>query len=215
MQKIKKHRTRIKFCGITCAEDAQAAAQAGADAIGLVFYPPAVVAITPQEAVDIAQAVPPFVAVVALFVNADTALVNEVVQSVRPSLLQFHGDEDPNYCQSFNTPYIKACRVQTPDDIRQSIKSHRNARGVLLDAKVEGMYGGSGRTFDWTMIPDAATMPLIIAGGLTAATVGELIIAHRPWAVDASSGVATDSDKRRKEYDKMTAFVKQVKDADE
>ena len=207
-------RTRIKFCGITCATDAQAAAAAGADALGLVFYPPSPSAINIADAANILPAIPPFVEVIALLVNAAEEEVNHIIQQVRPSCLQFHGDEDAQYCRSFGLPYIKACRVQHRDDIVQTMREHDTARGILLDSKNQKQYGGSGKSFDWRLIPANNPKPLIVAGGLSAQTVGALIRTHRPWAVDVSGGIAADDCRRRKDCDKMNAFIQQVQRAD-
>lgn len=207
-------RTRVKFCGIVRPEDAHAAAECGADAIGAVLYPPAAVAVSPAEAAAIYRAAPPFVATVALFVNAAPSFVQEVIACARPSLLQFHGDEDAAYCASFKMPYIKAYRVPPAADIAAAARQYPDAEGILLDTRHEDKYGGTGESFDWNLIPDNAAAPFIIAGGLTAATVGELIVAHRPQAVDVSGGIAANGDKRRKDLDKMRAFIREVANAD-
>lgn len=206
-------RTRVKFCGVTAAADAQAAASLGADAVGLVLYEPAAAALNIAEAAAVARAVPPFVDVVALFVNAEKDFVEEAVQRLRPSLLQFHGDEPAGYCRAFAVPYIKACRVRSAEDISRTMREHEQARGLLLDSHVAGTYGGSGRVFDWKLIPPHPAVPLIVAGGLSAEAVGEVIIKHRPWAVDVSSGIAREGDKRRKSFDKMQSFMREVKNA--
>ena len=208
-------RTRIKFCGITCAEDAQAAAAAGADAVGMVLHPPSPSAVDIDGAADIVRALPPFVESVALLVNAAPDFVGELIRRARPSLLQFHGDESVDECHASGMPYIKACRVGAAEDIAQTIAEHRDdAKGILLDAKAEKIYGGSGKKFDWTLIPADSPLPLIIAGGLTAETVGELIVARRPWAVDVSSGIGCNNDRRRKDSDKMRAFIGEARHAD-
>ena len=207
-------RTRIKFCGIVRPEDARAAATAGADAIGMVFYPPSPVALDAESAAAVCRAAPPFVETVALFVNAAPEFVADIVRRVRPSLLQFHGDESAEYCESFNAPYIKAARVAAAEDITRAFREYGGARGILLDSKTPGKYGGSGKSFDWNLIPSAPPLPLIIAGGLTAKTAGALTAAHRPWAVDVSSGIAADDDKRRKDFGKMELFIQAVQKAD-
>ncbi len=207
-------RTRVKFCGIVRPEDARSAADAGADAVGLVFYPPASAALEADAAAAVCRAVPPFVETVALFADAAAEYAADIIRRVRPSLLQFHGDESAEYCKSFGAPYIKAARVGCAEDIARVLREHGGARGVLLDSKTPGKYGGSGEMFDWNLIPAQSPLPLIIAGGLTAATAGALISAHRPYAADVSSGIAAEGDKRRKDSAKMRAFMKAVRDAE-
>lgn len=207
-------RTRVKFCGIVRPEDAAAAASLGADAIGAILYPPAPAAVSPEEAAAIFRAVKPPVATVAVFVNAESSFVSEVIKNARPSLLQFHGDEDANYCESFNIPYIKAYRIAVAEDAAAAACEHPNAAGILLDSKVRGKYGGTGESFDWNCIPANSAAPLFVAGGLTAATVGKLIAAHRPYAVDVSGGIAARDDKRRKDFATMQTFLREVMNAD-
>lgn len=207
-------RTRIKICGIVRPQDARDAAECGADAYGMIFYDQSASFILPEDAEAIVRAAPPLVSAVALFVNAETSLVREVIKRAHPALLQFHGDEEAEYCLSFGMPYIKACRVGNSEDITQTMRAHPQAGGFLLDSKTDGKYGGSGRKFDWSCIPKSPAAPMIVAGGLTPETVGELVRQHRPWGVDVSGGVAADHDRRRKEYDKISAFIKETRDAD-
>ena len=207
-------RTRVKFCGMTCAEDALAAAQLGADAVGFIFYPAAAAAVDAAAAAAIARQLPPFVDVVALFVNAAADDVRHTISIVRPQLLQFHGDENAAYCRQFGLPYLRACRVRNSDDIAAVADAHSGCDGLLLDAYDENKRGGSGKTFDWKLIPTASTLPLIIAGGLTATTVADLICAAHPWGVDVSSGISENGNRRRKNYDKMRTFIHAVQDAD-
>lgn len=214
-------RTRVKFCGISAAADAAAAARAGADAIGFVFYAPAAAAVTAAQAAAAAAALPPFVQTVALFVDAPAREVFAVQKTLRPHLLQFHGDETREFCAQFAQPYIKACRVRGAADITNTARAHPNCAALLLDAYVENRPGGTGQQFDWSHIPRAAAAdnsppqpPLIIAGGLTAENVGALIRAARPWAVDVSGGICEDTNRRRKNWDKMTAFIRSVRHAD-
>lgn len=208
-------RTRIKFCGITNPACAAAAARAGADAVGFVFYPPAPVAVDAEAAARAAAALPPFVAKVALFVDAEVDTVRRVVEVLRPQYLQFHGGEDAAFCRQFNTPYIKARRVRAAADIRAARAEHPDCCALLLDAYADDKPGGTGKTFDWSLLPSGGGgAPLIVAGGLTAENVGGLIRAARPWAVDVSSGVAEDGNRRRKNYDKMKSFYANVRDAD-
>ncbi len=204
-------RTRVKICGITRAEDAQAAARAGADAIGLVFYPPSPRFLSLEQARRIREALPPFVSAVALFVNASHDEVARVVDDVRPDLLQFHGEETPQYCAGFGMPYVKACRVRPGVDLLEYLRPFSSACGWLADAFVEG-YGGAGTRFDWSIVPAQRDRPLILSGGLALDNVGEAIRRVRPWGVDVSSGV--ESAKGIKDAAKIAAFIAEVNHAD-
>jgi phosphoribosylanthranilate isomerase len=204
-------RTRIKICGITRPEHALAAADAGADAIGLVFYPPSPRFLNVERAREIADAVPPFVQSVALFVNADAAQVAQVIGRVHPALLQFHGEETPTFCGQFGLPYLKACRVAPGVDLLEYMRPFSAARGWLLDAHVEE-YGGVGASFDWSRVPAQLARPLVLSGGLTCDNVGAAIRRVRPWAVDVSSGV--ESGKGIKDAAKIAAFIAEVRNAD-
>jgi phosphoribosylanthranilate isomerase len=181
-------RTRIKICGITREEDLQSAVVLGADAIGLVFYPPSSRYLTTAHAAGLARRVPPFVTTVGLFVNEDAAVVHRVLKAVPLQVLQFHGEEDAAYCAQFNLPYIKTARVRPDLDLLEYAASFPEARGLLLDAHVDG-YGGGGKTFDWSLIPKGLPLPVILSGGLHAGNVAAALAAVRPWAVDVSSGV--------------------------
>jgi phosphoribosylanthranilate isomerase len=204
-------RTRIKICGITRLEDARAAAEAGADAIGLVFYPPSPRYLEVEWARELRFSLPPFVAAVALFVNPDAEAVLEVVKRVKPDLLQFHGEETAEFCAGFGLPYLKACRVKPGVDLIKYLLPYRGAAGWLADAHVEG-YGGAGKSFDWSLIPETRPRPLVLSGGLTVTNVGNAIRRVRPWGVDVSSGV--EADKGMKDAAKIAAFVAEVKNAD-
>ncbi|MGH8687693.1 MAG: phosphoribosylanthranilate isomerase [Burkholderiales bacterium] len=204
-------RTRIKICGITRPADAVAAAQAGADAIGLVFYPPSPRFLSLPRARDIRDALPPFVPSVALFVNADAAQVSQVIGSVHPAMLQFHGEESPEFCAQFGIPYIKACRVAQGVDLLEYLRPFQAASGWLLDAHV-AEYGGVGVTFDWSRVPGRLERPLVLSGGLTKENVREAIRRVRPWGVDVSTGV--ESTKGVKDAARMAAFIAEVKIAD-
>lgn len=204
-------RTRVKICGITRTEDAVAAATAGADAIGFVFYPPSPRFVDPARAVELRDALPPFVQTVALFVNPGRSQVEEVLARVRPALLQFHGEEVPEFCASFGTPWIKACRVRAGVDLLEYFRSYPGASGWLADAFVEG-YGGAGQSFDWSLVPAVRDRPLVLSGGLGVDNVREAIRRVRPWAVDVSSGV--ESAKGIKDTAKIAAFIQEVKNAD-
>jgi phosphoribosylanthranilate isomerase len=206
------HRTRIKICGLTRVTDLQAAVALGADAIGFVFYPPSPRALTAAQAAELARQLPPFVTLVGLFVNADPAQVRDTLRQVPIQLLQFHGDEDAVYCRQFGLPYIKAARVRPGFDLLEYAARFPDARGLLLDAFVEG-YGGAGQTFDWTLIPERLPLPLILSGGLDADNVGAAIRQLQPWAVDVSSGVEVPGHKGLKDAARMAAFINGVHNA--
>ncbi|NCS65712.1 MAG: phosphoribosylanthranilate isomerase [Hydrogenophilales bacterium CG03_land_8_20_14_0_80_62_28] len=205
-------RTRIKICGITRIEDGLAAAGAGADAIGLVFAESSPRRVDIDLAVRIAHTLPPFVAVVALFVNPTSAEVNEVIRHLGPDLLQFHGEETPAFCQSFGRPFLKAARVRPDLDLLQYAADFAAARGLLLDAYTPGAHGGAGRRFDWSLIPAELSLPVILAGGLAPGNVAAAVRRVRPWAVDVSSGVEVA--KGVKDAAKIFAFIKEVQNAD-
>lgn len=205
-------KTRIKICGLTREADVDAAVAAGADAIGFVFYPPSPRHVTPERAAELARRIPPFVDVVGLFVNADPAAVLATCASVPLNLLQFHGDEDAAYCRQFSRPYLRAARVRPGLDLVEFAGSFPEARGLLLDAFVEG-YGGGGHVFDWTLIPPALPGYLLLSGGLNADNVAAAIERVRPDAVDVSSGV--ESGKGIKDHAKIAAFVAAVRKADD
>ena len=196
--------TRIKICGLTRAEDMQVAIEAGADALGLVFYPPSPRFVDPGQAARLAGMAPPFVSVVGLFVNAEASQVSELLAAVPIHLLQFHGDEDEAYCRQFGRPYIKAARMRPGLDLLQYAASFPSAQAILVDAFVEG-YGGSGKSFDWNLIPNSMSKPLVLSGGLDADNVGEAIRRVRPAAVDVSSGV--EAAKGIKDADKIRSFI--------
>jgi len=204
-------RTRVKICGITRTGDAQAAAEAGADAIGLVFYPPSPRYLSVERAVEIRDALPPFVQTVALFVNADAAQIAQVIGRVHPSMLQFHGDEPPEFCGQFGLPFVKACRIRPGSDALAYLQPYGRAAAWLMDSHVPE-YGGVGESFDWSLVPKERSRPLILSGGLDRSNVGKAIRAVRPWGVDVSSGV--ESAKGIKDAAKMAAFVSEVRNAD-
>lgn len=204
--------TRIKICGITRAEDALAAAHSGADAIGLVFYQRSPRHVSITQAAHLAAVLPPFVSVVGLFVNAEAAFVRKVLANVPLDLLQFHGDETPEYCAQFDRPYIKAIRVKAGVDLLQCASEFRSAKGLLLDAHVEGIPGGTGATFDWALIPKQLPLPVILSGGLDAENVAAAIKQVRPYAVDVSSGV--EASKGIKDAAKIASFINEVKKID-
>jgi len=204
-------RTRIKICGITRVADARAAAQAGADALGLVFYPPSPRFLSLDQARGLRDAVPPFVAVVALFVNPAAEQVRAVLERVRPALLQFHGEESAEFCAQFGVPYVKACRVKPGIDLLEYLRPFAGAAGWLLDSHV-AEYGGVGESFDWSLVPAQRVRPLILSGGLTRENVRDAVRRVRPWAVDVSSGV--ESAKGIKDAARIAAFIAEVRNAD-
>ena len=211
-------RTRIKICGIGSLNDALAATTAGADAIGLIFYASSPRSVTIDQAVVIASALPPFVSTVALFVNARADEVDEVIVRVRPSILQFHGDEDPYYCRQFGLPYMKALRIgdgMTADDLLEWADRYKGAKALLLDALARGVYGGSGECFDWRVIPEQLRGQIVLSGGLHSANVAEAIRMIRPWAVDVSSGVEMhNGPKGPKDHARIWQFIEEVRHAD-
>lgn len=200
---------RSKICGITRVDDALVAARAGADAIGLVFYKPSPRAVDIQQARQIVAALPPFITVVGLFVNASRCEVNETLDAVRLDVLQFHGDETPEQCEGYNRPYLKALRVRPDDDIAALCEQYVGATALLLDAYVEGVPGGTGVAFDWSLIPSQLTKPIILAGGLTPENVSEAIEQVRPYGVDVSGGV--ELSKGVKDARRVERFVKAVR----
>jgi phosphoribosylanthranilate isomerase len=203
-------RTRVKICGITRIQDATAAAHAGADAIGLVFYPSSPRFLSIERAREVRDALPPFVQTVALFVNADAAQVAQVIGRVHPAMLQFHGEENPDFCAQFGLPYVKACRVKPGFDALEYLRPFSRAAAWLFDSHVPE-YGGVGESFDWSLLP-ATDKPVILSGGLSRENVGRAIRRVRPWGVDVSSGV--ESAKGIKDAAKIAAFIAEVRNAD-
>lgn len=203
---------QTKICGITRPQDAQLAAQLGADAIGLVFFAGSKRSVTIAQAQAIARALPPFVSIVALFVNETAERIHEILARVPIDVLQFHGDETPAFCQQFHRPYLKAVRVQTPADITAALHDFADARAVLFDAFVNGAYGGTGHTFDWTMLPENLNAHWILSGGLTPENVAAALRVTRAQAVDVSSGV--ESAAGVKSPEKMAAFMAAVRGFD-
>ena len=205
--------TRIKICGITRPEDARAAAAAGADAIGLVFYPASPRAVTAAQAAEIVVAVPPFVTIVALFVDEPAEQILRILKNVPVDLLQFHGDESPEFCQQFARPWIKALRVREGTDIPAACDRYRDGRGMLLDAWQEGLPGGTGKSFDWHLASQMLPGSIVLAGGLNENNVAEAMAVTRPAAVDVSGGV--ESSPGIKDAGKIARFIAAVRSADE
>lgn len=205
--------TRIKICGITRPEDACAATSSGADAIGLVFYARSPRAVTIEQAAEIAAAVPPFVSVVALFVDEPAAVIERTLSAVPIDLIQFHGSESPDFCQQFGRPWIKALRVKPGLDIARACSQLGCARGVLLDSWQDGVPGGTGKSFDWELAPCNLPLPVVLAGGLHDGNVGDAIRALQPAAVDVSGGV--ESAPGVKDVHRIRKFIAAVRAADQ
>lgn len=201
-------RVRAKICGITRPEDGLAAALAGADAIGLVFHAGSPRAVSIEQAQAVVAQLPPFVQRVALFVDPDPDYVRAVLRQVPVHLLQFHGQEDTAFCAAFGIPYIKALRVGTKLDLPAAERRYAGCAALLLDTLKPGKAGGTGSSFDWSLVPGSRDKPLILAGGLNAANVGAAIARVRPYAVDVSGGVEQAGG--RKDAQKMAAFVAEV-----
>lgn len=201
-------RVRVKICGITRVEDALTAVAQGADAIGLVFYAPSPRAVSIEQAAAIVQQIPAFVSAVGLFVNAEESYVKEVTSRVALDLLQFHGDETPEQCESYGLPFIKAVRVKSDTNLVQCAKDYSASRALLLDTYTEGVAGGTGHVFDWGLIPPDLAKPVVLAGGLTADNVAAAIAQVKPYAVDVSGGV--EASKGIKDAAKIAAFMQQV-----
>lgn len=206
---------RVKICGITRVEDALSAAQAGADAIGLVFYSRSPRFVTRKVAAEICAALPPFVTTVGLFVNAGRAEIAEILEAVPLDLLQFHGDESPAQCEGHGRNWIKAVRMKDDVDLYACARQYHRAVGLLVDSYVPGVPGGTGETFNWGRLPDDLSLPLVLAGGLHAGNVAEAVTQVRPWAVDVSGGVELDTLQGRqggiKDAAKIRAFINSVK----
>jgi len=205
-------RTRIKICGMTRPEDALAAAEAGADALGFVFYPPSPRHIEIDQAWSIIDVLPAFVTTTALFVNPEPGLVKTVIQRLKIDLLQFHGDEPAEFCEQFERPYIKAVRMQSNTDLADLSQHYASAQALLLDTYVKGVPGGTGEAFNWDWVApskrDDTCLPIILAGGLTAENVGKAVQTVQPWAVDVSGGVEAEPGK--KSVAQIQAFVEAV-----
>ena len=205
-------RTRVKFCGITHPEHARAAAKAGADAIGLMFYEPSPRYVTRAQALAVCAAVPPLVSIVAVLVNPAPHEVEAVLDGLPVDLLQFHGEEPPELCAGAGKPYVKAVRVRTRDDIVEAAARYTDARALLLDAHHDALWGGTGARFDWSVVPDDVDRPIVLAGGLTPDNVAAAIRRVRPFAVDVSGGV--ESAPGEKDPESMERFMKEVAGAE-
>lgn len=205
-------RSRVKICGLTRESDVDAAVAAGADAIGLVFYPPSPRAVDCDRAARLCERLPPFVTAVGLFVDASAATVRETLERVPLELLQFHGDEEPDDCADFGRRWIKAIRMRPGIDLAEECQRYRGAAGLLLDTYTPGCAGGTGQRFDWDRIPSALASSIVLAGGLDPVNVAEAIATVRPFGVDVSGGV--ECAKGVKDHTKISAFMKGVRDGD-
>ncbi|GJL75308.1 phosphoribosylanthranilate isomerase [Nitrosomonas sp.] len=201
---------RVKICGITRVEDVISAVKWGADAIGFVFWPKSARYVTPQQASRIAAKIPPFINTVGVYVDPEPDWVEETAAAAKLSLLQFHGNEEPDFCAQFSLPYIKAIRVKDDVDLLQYANQYHMARGLLLDTYEKSMPGGTGHVFDWRLIPQHLPLPVILSGGLNAGNVAAAVKQVRPWAVDVSSGVETA--KGIKDAQKIFAFMQGVRE---
>jgi phosphoribosylanthranilate isomerase len=205
--------TRVKICGLTNVADTQAAVAAGADAIGLVFYAPSPRAVDIESAAAIVMAVGPFVTTVGLFVNADKLEVEQVLARVPLQLLQFHGDESPQYCEQFQRPYMKALRMRPELDVNAEILRFDSAQGILLDAYRKGVPGGTGETFDWQRVPTSSgknnAKPIVLAGGLDTTNIVSAVAATTPYGVDVSGGVEASAGV--KDHKKIFEFIARAK----
>jgi phosphoribosylanthranilate isomerase len=208
-----KHRTRIKICGLREPAHARLAAEAGADAIGLVFYGKSPRYVQAEIAAEVAAALPAYVMAVGLFVNAPPAEIEAVLERVPLDLLQFQGDETPEFCERFGRPYVRAVRMEEGVDLLEYAGRFKRAKALLLDAHVPGLPGGTGRTFDWKRVPRNSPIPLILSGGLDPGNVADAIREARPWAVDVSSGV--ESSRGVKDPAKIVEFIRSVRSEDD
>ena len=206
-------RTRVKICGITRKQDALDVVRLGADAIGLVFYPPSPRAVTAEQAAEIVRQLPPFITVVGLFVNASRGEIAAVLEQVRIDQLQFHGDESPEACAGHGRPWIKAVRMREGIDLHEVKRCYADASALLLDAYQPGKPGGTGAVFDWEDIPDDLRSSIILAGGLSPENVQMAIKQVAPYAVDVSGGV--EQEKGIKDAEKIASFMRGVKSANQ
>lgn len=204
-------RIRVKICGVTRPEDGAHAARCGADAIGLVFYPPSPRAVDLERARAVVAALPPFVTVVALFVDPAPAAVREVLAALPVGLLQFHGEEPPEACQVYGRPYLKAVPMREGVDLEAEARRYAGAAGLLLDSYRAGLKGGTGVTFDWSRVPAGLGKPVVLAGGLTPENVAEAVRRVRPYAVDVSGGV--EAARGVKDPERVAAFIRGVNGA--
>ncbi len=202
-------RTRVKICGITRRQDAEFAVEMGTDALGLVFYAPSPRAVTIAQAKEIVAGLPPFISIIALFVDAKPEEVSACLAALPIGLLQFHGDESPEYCEQFAHPYMKALRMKDGIDLKAEVNRYKSASAILVDSYQPGVPGGTGQVFDWSLLTDIS-MPLILAGGLNSSNVAKAIKQVKPYAVDVSGGVEMTQAKGIKDKMKISDFMQEV-----
>ena len=207
------HRTRIKICGITRVQDAIYSAHKGVDSIGLIFHQPSPRVVDLDVALEIRRALPPFVAITAVFLDETEDWIAEVVHALRPECLQFHGNETPAFCEAWEMPYIKAIPMGSTDDPQPYAAGYETAQGFLLDSNAAGRRGGSGDTFDWSKIPSDFEYPLVLAGGINASNVADAIVQVKPWGVDVLSGV--EASWGIKSNDMIDQFMREVERGDD
>jgi phosphoribosylanthranilate isomerase len=205
-------RTRVKICGFTQVNEAVIAAELGVDAIGLVFYPPSPRHVSIDQAIKIVSALPAFVTVVALFVDEKESAIRQVMSNVSIDCLQFHGDEQADECRIYHKPYMKAIRMKETVDVAKIAEQYHDASALLLDAYHSGIKGGSGQRFNWDLIPEKCSLPVVLAGGLDQNNVKQAIQSVKPYALDVSSGV--ELDKGVKDVAKMAAFIQEINEGD-
>jgi len=201
-------RTRVKVCGLTRPEDALAAARLGADAIGIIFYPPSPRGVDIEGARNVRHALPPFVTVVGVFVDPQADFLERAIREASLDLVQFHGSEPPEFCQACSRPYVKAVRMREGVDLHQVARRYSGARALMLDSFESGKQGGTGKTFDWSLIPKDLELPFILAGGLTPGNVASAVASVSPFAVDANGGV--EASPGIKDHAKIEAFIREV-----
>ena len=201
-------RTRIKMCGMTRSEDVAQAIDLGVNALGFIFYSGSKRYLSLAQAKKILREIPPFVTRVAVLVNPAIDLVNQLLLELSVDCLQFHGEECPEFCRQFNVPYIKAIPAVSMEQIEQQTNRYSEASGILIDTPAPGIYGGTGQTFDWSMLPESRTKPLILSGGLNAENVKKAVTSVQPYAVDVCSGI--ESQPGIKDPMKMKEFVAAV-----
>jgi len=204
-------KVRIKICGLTRNQDVQVAVAEGADALGFVLYAPSPRAVTAEQAALLIKDSPAFVTTVALFVNESAEEIVRALTVCSFDLLQFHGDETPQFCRQFNRPYMKAIRVRSAEDIHRAVQQYPDAKALLLDAYVENLPGGTGQAFDWRLIPELS-IPWVLAGGLNANNVADAVNQVQPFAVDVSGGV--EASKGIKDRQKIKDFISEVRNVE-
>lgn len=202
---------RIKICGLTRNQDVQIAVAEGADALGFVLYAPSPRAVTAEQAASLIKHAPAFVTTVALFVDENAEEIYRALDVCNFDLLQFHGDESPEFCRQFNRPYMKAIRVRSAEDIHRAVQQYPDTKALLLDAYVENLPGGTGQAFDWRLIPELS-IPWVLAGGLNANNVADAVNQVKPFAVDVSGGV--EASKGIKDVQKIKDFISEVRNVE-